>query len=118
MSPAKPKPAWSPADIVKPKRTIAVVELELAAVTAERDHLRVVLGQAEAARVKAVAERDEAMAARPAPGKNLRLVLSPSTLRWLGEIAAARQVAPAKAAEALLDDLAADDRAAHARAAE
>lgn len=103
----------------KPKRTIAVVELELAAVTADRDRLCLVLGAAEAARVKALAERDEALASAKAPaGKNLRLVLKPPTLAWLKEIAGARQVTPAKAAEALLEDLAADDLAAHARAAQ
>lgn len=131
MSPAKPKPAWSPADIVKPKRTIAVVELELAAVTADRDRLRQVVDELAAecaaakAAVNAVAGAVPAMcelaiakgaAEKPAAGRNLRIVLKPPTLAWLKEIAGVRQVTPAKAAEALLEDLAADDLAAHARA--
>lgn len=146
-----PKPVWSPADIVRPKRTIAVVEMELAAVTADRDAWRAKVDElaakcraAEAA-TNAVAEavpalrrelalanaateaaaeeaarlRAQGLAAdKPAAGKNLRLVLKAATLAWLKEIAGLRKIPPAKAAEALLDELAADDLAAHARAAQ
>ena len=120
------RPAWTPADIVRAKRTLADADRELDEVRTERDELRRVLDKLTAALAEAQAERDAAKAAaaeaakpdaKPPAGKHLRLQLAKPTLDWLKDVAGARGVGLPVVAAGLLDDLAADDRAAHAAAA-
>ncbi|HND51984.1 MAG TPA: hypothetical protein PLV92_06290 [Pirellulaceae bacterium] len=113
------RPAWTPADIVRAKRTLADADRELDEIRTERDELRRVLDRLTAALAEAQAERDAAKpAAKPPAGKNLRLQLAKPTLDWLKDVAGARGVGLPEAAAGLLDEIAADDGAAHARAAQ
>lgn len=121
------RPAWTPADIVRAKRALADADREIDEVRAERDELRRVLDKLTAALAEAQAERDAVKAAaaeatkpaaKPPAGKNLRVELAKPTLDWLKDVAGARGVGLPEAAAGLLDEIAADDRAAHARAAQ